>query len=987
MYLNNARVTIQGTNRSTFTNEFGEFRFNNVPPGKVALDVFYTGLIPRTVTIELPAGQMVEQRIRLSSANETTSSDDQVLQLDQFVVSSSRETNAASIAANEQRFAPNIKNVVSAEAFGDVTEGNVGEFIKYLPGISVDYVAADVRTISVRGMPDNFTTVNVDGAQMASAASSGDNRTFELEQVSINNVSRVEVAKVPTPDMPATSLGGSVNLVSRSAFERDRASLSYKAYLSISDENTRLLSKTPGPGNESSFKALPGFEFSYVNPVSDTFGFVVNGLSSNQFNEQHRYAPTYRTRPVSTTFTTPYLRNVQVQDGPKNTYRDSIGFKVDWKPMPNHVISAGYQFNYYKSFFGNRNINWNVGTASTPTAVGTAPAANLEVGDNFVHSATGRGAVTIGTSFRDKLGATNAANLGWRYTGQAVQMDAGANYSRSKNWYRDTGRGHFDTVLLEMQGESRVLYDNLRSDGPPDITVLNSAGAVLDSHDLSNYLIRNNLDAIRSRPMDSYDEVTGARFNLKYTFSTGVPLAFKTGASISRQVRDVVREDNRWRYIGPDGIAGSGDERADTFLDTSYYGQDPGWGMRDIEWIDPFALYDYFVAKPGQFQSDVTGNQTRRIQNSWKLIEWVTAGYAAFETRLFENRLNLLGGVRYELTEDFGKGDLFLQNSGVRIERGASAENEYDGFYPSLHATFNVTDNFAIRAAYARTFGRPNFSNIKPGVTINENENFGLAGGGDYAGTLNVRNSALEPWQANAYDLRFEYYMRNGYVAVGGYRKEIDGVFRSVRRPVTATDLAPYGFGQEYLSQPWEWISTENGRDAKISGVEFELSQRLTFLGEFGRMFAVTGNVTQQRISGVSADDFDRWVPRAWNIAVSFDRKPISLQLKWNYRGPMRRGKSTSGDLPVSIADNPATPQFEYDPVNQGFVGMESQLFLDFNFDYKFSKNMSFFVSGRNILDEPHVQVLYNRTTPEAYRRNRLETFGVQWATGFKGSF
>ena len=55
---------------------------------------------------------------------------DGVVKLDSFVVGSARDTNAASIAINEQRFAPNIKNIVSADALGDVMDGNVGEFLK-----------------------------------------------------------------------------------------------------------------------------------------------------------------------------------------------------------------------------------------------------------------------------------------------------------------------------------------------------------------------------------------------------------------------------------------------------------------------------------------------------------------------------------------------------------------------------------------------------------------------------------------------------------------------------------------------------------------------------------------------------------------------------------------------------------------------------------------------------------------------------------------
>jgi hypothetical protein len=59
------------------------------------------------------------------------------------------------------------------------------------------------------------------------------------------------------------------------------------------DEDTKLLSKTPGPGNKPTYTVLPGFDFDYTLPPSKTFGIVITGLNSNQFNEQHRWQPTW----------------------------------------------------------------------------------------------------------------------------------------------------------------------------------------------------------------------------------------------------------------------------------------------------------------------------------------------------------------------------------------------------------------------------------------------------------------------------------------------------------------------------------------------------------------------------------------------------------------------------------------------------------------------------------------------------------------------
>lgn len=56
-YLNNARVSIQGTDLSAFTDQTGTYRLANVPGGQVVLDVFHTGLDAQQRTLSVAPGQ------------------------------------------------------------------------------------------------------------------------------------------------------------------------------------------------------------------------------------------------------------------------------------------------------------------------------------------------------------------------------------------------------------------------------------------------------------------------------------------------------------------------------------------------------------------------------------------------------------------------------------------------------------------------------------------------------------------------------------------------------------------------------------------------------------------------------------------------------------------------------------------------------------------------------------------------------------------
>mgnify|MGYP000901994697 FL=1 len=177
--------SVPGTDFVAQTDATGAYRLGNLPAGRTVLRVAYTGLDPQTITLELAPGATARQDFELTNASRYGPAAE-VVRLDQFTVAASREMEADAVAINDQRYAPNIKTVVAADAFGDVTEGNIGEFLKYMPGVYVDFNSVgDANNISLRGLPSYATPVTVDGNQMASAASSGSSRQFELEQVSM----------------------------------------------------------------------------------------------------------------------------------------------------------------------------------------------------------------------------------------------------------------------------------------------------------------------------------------------------------------------------------------------------------------------------------------------------------------------------------------------------------------------------------------------------------------------------------------------------------------------------------------------------------------------------------------------------------------------------------------------------------------------------------------------------------------------------------
>jgi len=661
-YLNNARVAIIGTTLEAFTNSAGEYRLTDVPSGPVTVVVAYTGLPSRESQVMAQGGQTVTLDFSLSARN-AASDQSGVVVLDTFTVAAARELTAAAIAINEQRNAANIKSVMAADTFGDSPDGNIGDSLKFLPGVNLEFVP-EARAISLRGIAPNFTSVTVDGARMASAASGNTTRSFELEQVSMNNVSRVEVVKSRTPDLPADALGGSVNMVSKSAFERSKPIFVYKAYLNMNSQ-ARSFGKTPGPQNVATRKVQPGADFSLIYPLSKTLGFTLSGLHSENYYPQDRTQPYYAPNSISlptSSIENPIMARWEYQDGPQNVTRESVSGTIDWKFTPNDTISFKTQYNRFDRPGAQRFMRFDVGTVAPRDSSST-----------FTEGALGRGTVDAGnlSAWRRKYGETVSFNLSYEHRGPVWLIDASLATSSSKNQFEDAHSGYFNNVLLRMSNVTVNFYDLDKTgwQAPGRIEVLNAAGtAPVDYSDISNYRLVQ-VETREDGP--GIDEFMTARLNASRAFNGPIPFKLKTGAQVQRQSRDITQDrPGAMNFVGPDGRANTADDMAGLYdiADTAYMSIPSPFGgivSRPV-YADHAKVYQLYLEHPSWFVPQNAANPIINSANLSKYLEeTISAAYIMGDAKLFEGKLRVVGGVRFEHTKDYGEGVLNDPNNYV----------------------------------------------------------------------------------------------------------------------------------------------------------------------------------------------------------------------------------------------------------------------------------------------------------------------------------
>ena len=244
-----------------------------------------------------------------------------------------------------------------------MSEGNIGEYLKFLPGVSIDYNVNDARGISLRGLSTAFTVVAVDGTPMAGSSSVDDTRRFEFEQIAMNNVETTELFKTVTPDIPASATGGFVNFVTKSAFDSEGIQR-FQYNLAFSGPSTRAsLSKKGGVwGHDREFTIRPSLEMNFARQLSAKLGINLNYRFSEKYDDSPRTEFTWAT-PTSAA----RLQQYNLRDEQKLTHREAFAAKVDYLISDQTTLTLAGQWNWYDLNFTQRGPQFVLGAASTGT--------------------------------------------------------------------------------------------------------------------------------------------------------------------------------------------------------------------------------------------------------------------------------------------------------------------------------------------------------------------------------------------------------------------------------------------------------------------------------------------------------------------------------------------------------------------------------------------------------------------------------------------
>ena len=819
-YLENARIGIEGTTLEAFTDATGFYRVTHVPAGTARVRAFFTGTEAQIISVTINAGQTAQQDISLPPSGGPSASPGGPIRLERYVVAESQQMEGAAIAINEQRFAPNMKTVVAADEFGAASEGDVGEFLKYLPGVSMDYLAGDARQVSLGGVDFNYTPVTFGGFGMTNANQGGTNRGVSLEYVSLNNVSRVEVINSPTPESPGSALAGSINFVPRTAFERSKPLFTFSTYLSMRDDR-RDFHKSVGPREQRTRKVLPGVEFSHVLPVNRRFGVTVAGSASKSYSSRDSLLNTWRGGNAvtngnafpDTTPDQPYQTSYVLRDGFLVRKRSSYSATFDYRLAANDRVSLYLTRSSYDTNYEIRALTFAIDRVNPGS-----------FGPTFTRGAPGQGQLTVSTEVRDRNTTTFMPTLVYRHDGPTWKAEAGAAYSRSRDHTSSIDRGWFAIPTLRRTNLT-LSFEDITPLRPGRITVADGAtGAPVDPFNINTY----SLATVAGPTPKNTDVKRTIYANLRRDFDVNsTPVTIKAGLDLQNQVRDNVNRhpaNTAIQYHGVDGRTSTtpvgNDDSAAPFFYSEIAGRPTMWGFPSIPQVNPMKVFAFFKANPNQFAMDPNAAYRAPITFSKYAEETVSSAFARGDVQFLQRRLKLVGGIRAEQTNIQAHGPLtdptgafqrrpdgsFIlgpngrpllivpANAGLAYsqltftERGAHVEKEYLRWFPSLNASYNVRENLIARGAFYTSIGRPNFNQYAGGITLPDTETDPSA-----TNRITLNNAAIKPWSAQTVSAALEYYFAKvGTVSVSAYRREFKNFFGTALLPATPGFLEIY---------------------------------------------------------------------------------------------------------------------------------------------------------------------------------------------------
>lgn len=637
-----ATIQIESLHTGVTADINGFYKLPNIKPGTYTLKVSYVGYTP------------IYKKVSVTNSNKVIVTD--------IVMSEGLELQEVSVkgafagqrkALQMQKSAMGVTNVVSADQIGKFPDSNIGDALKRINGINVQYDQGEARFGQVRGTSADLTSVTVNGNRLPSAE--GDTRNVQLDLIPADMVQTIEVSKVVTSDMDGDAIGGSINLVTKNTpYRRVLNFTGSTGYTWISGKPQWNVGGTWGDrffGNKLGIMA------------SASYQYAPGGSDNTEFEYVEKKGEIQ-------------LKEAQVRQYYVTRERQSYSLALDYQFNPLHKIS-------FKGIYNRRN-DWENRYRISYKKL------NSDAKDQSIVLQTKAGADDT-KGARLERQQTMDFTLDGEHNFGNLKLDWTSSYSRATE-----DRPNERYIGLKLKGgsdmnfgESFVNVGMRQPYSTLSIPAFDEAKWKLDELCNSDQSIKEN--EIKERinftlPLSKGLYGNSLKFGYKYT---------RKDKERNTEYYDYTDAEDK--YI-PDWKTNITYKIRDGFMPGSQYPIGTQFVSKDY-----MGGIDFNKADGAEVLEEEAGN--------YEATEQIHAGYLRLDQKLGK-RLDATIGLRIENTrlKTSGVNYIMDENDNESLKPTGEYKSNYTNLLPSLLLRYKTGDDGSVRASLTKTMSRPKYS-------------------------------------------------------------------------------------------------------------------------------------------------------------------------------------------------------------------------------------------------------------------------------------
>src|SRR5438445_3400934 len=211
--LQSAKVKVEPGPIDALSDAQGQFLISGLAPGTYTVTIRYVGFNTFTKSVMVSAAQVANVNAQLGVASQNL----------EVLVTAERASGEAE-EVNRQRNADNVVQVLTSDVIRSLPNANMADALGRLPSVSIERDEGEGKYVQVRGTAPRLTNTTIDGVNVPSPESGV--RQIKFDAIPADLVESVEISKTLQANQDADGIGGSINLVTKTASERPTIALS-----------------------------------------------------------------------------------------------------------------------------------------------------------------------------------------------------------------------------------------------------------------------------------------------------------------------------------------------------------------------------------------------------------------------------------------------------------------------------------------------------------------------------------------------------------------------------------------------------------------------------------------------------------------------------------------------------------------------------------------------------------------------------------------